>query len=92
MEENNSEEEKQEYLRKNILEKGFDANSFEEFLVSKKGENAKDINNISMDELVQAVQEYIQENESKKDTENIIEKMKKKKLKIKLRKRKKKKI
>ena len=74
MEENNSEEEKQEYLRKNILEKGYEANSFEEFLVSKKGESAKDINNISMDELVQAVQEYIQENESKKDKENIIEK------------------
>ena len=71
MEENDSIEDKQEYLRINILEKGFEANAFEEFLVTKIGEEAADINNISMDELVQAVQEFIQENES--NSKNKIE-------------------
>ena len=64
MEEENSIEEKQEYLRENILEKGFEANAFADFLVSQKGEGASDINNISMDDLRQAVKEFIEKNES----------------------------
>ena len=36
---------KQSYLRKEILEKNYDANSFLEFLITKKGEIASDINN-----------------------------------------------
>ncbi len=36
-------EEKQNYLRQNILDKGYDANDFVSFLQSKKGEGASDI-------------------------------------------------
>ena len=64
MEEDNSIEEKQEYLRENILEKGFEANTFADYLVSQKGEEASDINNVSMDDLRQAVKEFIEKHES----------------------------
>ena len=36
---------KQSYLRKEILEKNYDTQSFLNFLITKKGENASDINN-----------------------------------------------
>ena len=35
--EDSSQEEKQNYLRENILEKGYDPNQFVSFLQSKKG-------------------------------------------------------
>ena len=41
MDKKNSVEEKQNYLRENIIEKGYDPNEFVEFAESKKGENAK---------------------------------------------------
>ena len=52
-------EEKQNYLRQNILEKGYDVNQFIAFLESKKGEGASDINNWSKIDLYAVVQEYI---------------------------------
>jgi hypothetical protein len=35
---------KQAYLRENVLEKGYDADEFMEFLQEKKGENGLDLN------------------------------------------------
>ena len=52
-------EEKQNYLRENILNKGYDANEFVQFLQSKKGEAASDISNESMRDLHLVVQEFI---------------------------------
>ena len=68
-EEDNSIEEKQDYLRQNILEKGYDTNSFADYLISKKGEEASDINHLSMSELRQEVKEFIEESELKKKKE-----------------------
>ena len=58
--EEKEQEEKQNYLRQNILDKGYDANEFVSFLQSKKGEGASDISNWSMKDLQEVVQEYIQ--------------------------------
>ena len=52
-------EEKQKYLRQNILDKGYDANQFIAFLESKKGEGASDISNWSKIDLYAVVQEFI---------------------------------
>jgi len=69
--EEKEQEEKQNYLRQNILEKGYDANEFVSFLKSKKGEAASDISNWSMKDLHAVVQEFISnhENENKKEIE-----------------------
>ena len=56
MEEN--QEIKQSYLRKEILEKNYDANLFLEFLITKKGEIASDINNWTIEELKVVVSEF----------------------------------
>ena len=65
--EEKKQEEKQNYLRQNILDKGYDANEFVAFLISKKGEAASDISNWSMIDLHAVVQEFIlkHENENK---------------------------
>jgi len=57
--EEKDQEEKQKYLRQNILDKGYDANDFIAFLESKKGEGASDISNWSKIDLYAVVQEYI---------------------------------
>ncbi len=59
-----SQEEKQNYLRENILEKGYDTNQFINFLKSKKGEEGADISNWSMLDLQNVVQEFISLNSS----------------------------
>ena len=51
-------EEKQNYLRENVLEKGYDPNVFMEFLVSKKGEEAADLNAWTFDEIKSTVEEF----------------------------------
>lgn len=53
--------EKQTYLRENVLEKGFDAESFMSFLQSKKGEKGLDLKVWSMEELIKAVSEFIED-------------------------------
>ena len=65
-------EEKQNYLRQNILDKGYDANEFVSFLISKKGEAASDISNWSMKDLHLVVQEFISihKNENNSNSEN----------------------
>jgi len=62
--EDDSQEEKQNYLRENILEKGYDASQFVEFLKLKKGEAGSDITNWSMEDLCEVVQEFISNNSS----------------------------
>lgn len=58
---------KQTYLRKEILEKNYDANLFLEFLITKKGEIASDINNWTIEELKTVVSEF-------KNTQNEVKK------------------
>ena len=50
--------EKQDYLRINILEKGYDANEFMQYLKLLKGEQGLEIENWSKNDLVKAVQEF----------------------------------
>ena len=47
----NSLEEKQSFLRDNILNKGLDGEEFMNFLVKLKGENANDLEKWTLDEL-----------------------------------------
>ena len=47
----NSLEEKQSFLRENILNKGFNGEEFMDFLVKLKGENANDLEKWTLDEL-----------------------------------------
>ena len=54
-----SDEEKQNYLRVNILEKGYDAEDFVAFLTTKKGEEGVNLSNWTLNELQGLVQEYI---------------------------------
>ena len=54
-----TEEAKQNYLRENILDKGYDAEDFAAFLKSKKGELGVKLALWSLAELKLAVQEYI---------------------------------
>ena len=57
--EDTNQEEKQNYLRENILNRGYDANIFINFLKTKKGDQGADIANWSMPDLQQVVQEFI---------------------------------
>ena len=57
-------EKKQEYLRENILEKGYDANLFADYLIAKKGEDGADIGSWSMEDLCKVVQEFIEKQSS----------------------------
>ncbi len=54
-----SEEEKQNYLRENILDKGYEAEDFVSYLTSKKGDEGVDLGNWQLNELKAVVQEYI---------------------------------
>jgi hypothetical protein len=48
---NNDIEEKQIYLRENILEKGFNGEEFMDFLTKLKGENGTNLSNWTLDEI-----------------------------------------
>ena len=62
MSDSDSELEKQNYLRENILNKGYEAEHFVSYLTSKKGEEGVDLSNWSLDELKTVVEEYITAN------------------------------
>ncbi len=64
-----SQEEKQNFLRENILDKGYDVNEFVAFLKSKKGEEGADIESWSMVDLYEVVQEFVAQNNAKKNPE-----------------------
>ena len=68
---NNSEEEKQNYLRENILDRGFDAEDFVLFLTQKKGDEGVDLNNWTLNELKILVQEYILAHSKVSDFQNL---------------------
>jgi hypothetical protein len=44
-------EDKQNFLRENILDKGYDGYDFQQFLVEKKGNEGANIENWSMEDL-----------------------------------------
>jgi hypothetical protein len=71
-----TEEEKQDYLRENILDKGFEADEFADFLSVKKGQEEIDLDNWTMDELKTLVQEFFEyhkevEEKKEKEKENV---------------------
>ena len=51
-------EEKQNYLRKNIIDQGYDPATFEEYLLKLKGEEGLDIENWSKNDLIKVVQDF----------------------------------
>ena len=59
MSDDSTQEEKQNFLRENILDKGYDTNMFVEFLMGKKGEEGADVGNWSMKDLQLVVKEFI---------------------------------
>ena len=54
-----STEEKQNFLREKILEKGYDVNEYVQFLTEKKGEEGADVANWSMEDLKLVVNEFV---------------------------------
>ena len=59
MREENETIEKQEYLRINILENGYDPDDFMQYLKTLRGEKGLEIKNWSKNDLVKAVQEFM---------------------------------
>ena len=57
-----TEEQKKNYLRENILEKGYEAEDLVTYLTSKKGDEGINLSNWSLEELKSVVQEYISNN------------------------------
>ena len=57
-----STEEKQNFLREKILDKGYDTSQFVQFLTAKKGEDGADVANWTMEDLIQVVNEFIKLN------------------------------
>ena len=55
-------EEKQGFLRETILDQGYDANQFMQFLIDKKGEEGADVSNWLMNDLQAVVKEFIKLN------------------------------
>ena len=62
---------KQSYLRKEILEKNYDTQLFLNYLIKKKGENASDINNWTIEELKTVVAEFKNTQINNKEKGNI---------------------
>ena len=76
-------EEKQKYLRENILDNGYDIDKFMKFLYDKKGESEINLDNWSLQELISVTNEFIannkifiennfKNNKNKEDNLNII--------------------
>ena len=59
MSDDSSQEEKQNFLRENILDKGYDTNMFVDFLMEKKGEGGANVENWTMSDLQIVVKEFI---------------------------------
>ena len=75
-------EQKQNFLRENILNKGYVAEEFMSYLNTKKGEKGLDLVNWTMEELEETVSEFI-EIKNKMKEKNTTEKSKKQKNQIK---------
>ena len=61
---------KQIFLRTNILDKGYDADQFMNFLQSKKGDLGLDLNNWTINELVLSVEEFTGKYSDKQNNQN----------------------
>jgi len=61
--------EKQNFLRENILEKGYDVNEFISFVIGKKGEGGDDVSNWTLPDLKDAVKEFIELNQNIQSSE-----------------------
>jgi sorting nexin-7/30/sorting nexin-8 len=70
MDEENEKKEKQEYLRINILEKGYNADEFMEYLKTLRGEKGLEIKNWTKNDLIKAVQDFINMNQGNNRNEN----------------------
>ena len=68
--EDNTVEEKQNYLRETILEKGYDTSLFTSFLEKKKPEAGVDINKWTLEDLKIAVEEFCKQHEPDEDLIN----------------------
>ena len=68
-----SQEEKQNFLRQNILDKGYDPNLFVEFLTDKKGDEGADVGNWTMSDLKIVVKEFISLQDNSKNNSNQTE-------------------
>ena len=55
-------EQKQKYLRENVLEKGYDPDKFLEFLTIKKGEQGIQLENWTFQEIIEATNEFLNNN------------------------------
>ena len=64
-----SKEEKQKYIQENLIDKGFDSLSFSQFLCKKSGLIEYDIDKITMDEIIEGVQEFTNSTPLGKDSE-----------------------
>ncbi len=67
-----TEEEKQIYLRENILEKGYNAEEFINFLTTKNGDEEVNITNWSLNELKQLVNVFIRRQNGEEFEANAI--------------------
>ena len=64
---------KQTFLRENILEKGYDAQDFMRLLQNKKGESGLDLISWTMNELKEAVKEFVQDKSPENEFSPIAE-------------------
>ena len=54
-----SEEEKNAYIKENLIDKGYDLFSFNQFLCNKSGDKEFDINKFTMNEISEGIKEYL---------------------------------
>ena len=64
-----SKEEKQKYIQENLIDKGFDSLSFSQFLCKKTGQAEYDIDKITMDEIIEGIQEFTNSTPMGKESE-----------------------
>jgi len=64
-----SKEEKQKYIQENLIDKGFDSLLFSQFLCKKTGQAEYDIDKITMDEIIEGIQEFTNSTPMGKESE-----------------------
>ena len=62
-------DDKEVFIKNNLIEKGFEEKTFKDFLISKKGEEVEDIYSLSLEELEKEVKDFLekQKTEEKED-------------------------
>ena len=73
MNDDNEIKEKQEYLRINILEKGYNADEFMDYLKSLKGDGGLEIQNWSKNDLIKAVSDFTKMKNNPEENNNVKE-------------------